>query len=60
MALQEPAENIVIGMKAKNALNATKALPVGQRAAEQAGGRGLMVSPALPLLMGAKDDEENR
>jgi hypothetical protein len=60
MALQEPAENIVIGMKAKNALNATKALSVGQRAAEQSAGRGMAVSPAIPLLMGAKDDEEKR
>ena len=62
MALQEPLENIVIGQKAKGALDATSALPVGERARESldAGGRGVMVSPVLPLLMGAKDDEERR
>jgi hypothetical protein len=62
LALQEPLENIVIGQKARNALNATSALPVGERAREtiDAGGRGLAVSPALPLLMGAKDDEKKR
>lgn len=62
MLLQEPIENIIIGQKAKGALDAGKALPVGERGRDPlpAGGRSLMVSPALPLLMGAKDDEEKR
>lgn len=58
MAIQEPAENIVIGMKAKDALSAPKALPVGQRMREplQLEGSGLMLSPAL--LMGGEDEEK--
>jgi hypothetical protein len=57
MAIQEPAENIVIGMQAKKALTAPNALPVGQRTREplQLEGSGLMLSPAL--LMGGEDEE---
>jgi hypothetical protein len=58
MAIQEPAENIVIGMQSKKALTAPNALPVGQRTREplQLEGSGLMLSPAL--LMGGEDDEK--
>jgi hypothetical protein len=58
MAIQEPAENIVIGMQSKKALTAPNALPVGQRTREplQLEGSGLMLSPAL--LMGGKDEEK--
>jgi hypothetical protein len=61
MALQEPIENIVIGQKAKGALDATSALPVGDRVRVPlriGAGGGLAVSPAIGL--GAQDDEQRR
>lgn len=49
-ALQGPIENIVVGMKAKNALDAGRALQVGERVRNpllQGAGPALMLSPAL-------------
>lgn len=56
--LSQPAENISIGMKAKGALDAAKALPIGEGARnplllEQ--GRGMVLSPAL--LTGQQDEQ---
>lgn len=48
--LQEPAENILIGIKAKGALDTGRALQVGERVRNpllQGAGPGLMLSPAL-------------
>jgi hypothetical protein len=59
MLLQEPIENIVIGMKAKNALNTGRALQGAPRARNpllEAAGPGIMLSPAL--LTGSPDDRK--
>lgn len=57
MALQQPAENIVIGMKAKGALNAPAAL-VGQSADQQLLERpaGVLLSPAV--VAGDRQEKE--
>lgn len=57
MLLQEPAENILIGMRSKSALDASKALQAGPRTRNQLleHSPGLMLSPAL--LMGGSDEK---
>lgn len=58
VALQQPVENIVIGMRAKGALDAPKALSAGSRADQQLLGRpaGMLVSPAV--LAGDQQEEK--
>lgn len=60
MLLQDPVENIVIGSKARGALDAPAALPIGNRMLERlpVGAGAMSVSPAIGL--GVRDDEDER